>query len=57
MKKKQVVIHNCEDCPFYDDYYWNYRQTCTLLRRITPRNGNIPDDCPLVDADEKEEEN
>ena len=55
--KKIVVITNCDQCRYFDNYYYNYNETCTLLKRVIECDRSsisvhmIPDDCPLTTAD------
>lgn len=49
---KVLLINRCNDCCFFDNVYYGYRETCVLLhRKIASANDNftIPDDCPLPD--------
>lgn len=44
-----VVLANCNDCPYFDNEYYGYEQTCTILdRAIGDYNNPIPADCPVV---------
>ena len=55
---KIFVIDTCEDCPYYDHYYYSYSDECTLLNERGKNEfnlnrkckGAIQDDCPLEDT-------
>ena len=50
-----VVIHNCDDCPFFDNEYYGYDENCMKLDRTIKAVGDIypiPEDCPLKKTDE-----
>ena len=61
---KKVIISKCDNCPYFDNQYYTYEETCKLLDRKIPvvKEPNeylfskfirpIPDDCPLEDTDE-----
>jgi len=60
--KKILVIERCDDCPHFDNEYYDYVETCQLLDRkiksITNYSSDhpipdvhpIPKDCPLEDS-------
>ena len=63
-----AIITSCEDCPYFDNEYYECLETCTKLNRVMPlqfapaQKGEkypkilgrpIPDDCPLPKAEEK----
>lgn len=55
MKTKLAVISNCDDCPHFDNEYYDYYSYCEKLERHIPWSKadatyHIPDDCPLADA-------
>ncbi len=54
---KIIVINRCEDCPFFDNYYYDYNETCTLLNKANPpqpgKSWEILEDCPLKTTDEE----
>ena len=51
---KQLIIDKCDDCPFFDNEYYGYDETCTKLDRVIKSNKNytydIPSDCPLIEV-------
>ena len=47
--RKVVIIETCDDCPFFDDEYYDYRSFCTKLDVKIEGSGVHPD-CPLPDA-------
>lgn len=53
-----VKINTCNDCPHFDNEYYDYEETCVLLNRRIPYGDNvervIPEDCPLPKEEEKE---
>lgn len=54
---RRVIIEQCDQCPFFDNEYYGYDETCTKLDRKIKSNEhyehNIPDDCPLHVTDEE----
>jgi hypothetical protein len=46
------IINYCDECPYFDNEYYGYNETCNKLSRKIIKNGQyryeIPDDCPLV---------
>lgn len=49
-----IKINRCDECPHFDNEYYGYHETCTLLnRKIEYTDGKriIPDDCPLPEND------
>lgn len=54
---KKVVISKCDDCPYFDYYYYSYNEECRLLGRKMSKDENgyyIPThDCPLEDVNEE----
>lgn len=57
MSNRQLVIDSCRECPFFDNEYYEYMETCTKLKRVIPQEKKrpyryvIPDDCPLPKTD------
>jgi len=56
---KKVEINDCSMCPYFDNEYFGFHETCIKLDRrinINSKVNNeyykIPDDCPLEDWDE-----
>lgn len=60
MNTRTIVISDCKDCPYFDNEYYEFLETCTKLKRTMPpqvkygpdrktwSSGRpIPDDCPL----------
>ena len=51
--KKTCVIEQCNDCPFFDNEYYDFAQTCSKLNRKIDvenfRDYPMPVDCPLPD--------
>jgi hypothetical protein len=56
MNRRILTIDNCNDCPYFDNYYFSYNEKCRKLDRVIPRSESdsafdkaypIPDDCPL----------
>lgn len=51
MTKRILEIDDCEQCCYFDDYYYDYNETCLKLGRKIPTDHdgvrNIPEDCPL----------
>ena len=49
--KKVLIIRRCDDCCFFDNEYYDYREKCRQLdRKITTDDYGdyeIPSDCPL----------
>jgi hypothetical protein len=63
MKKVAIVIvEYCGECPFFDNEYYQYNETCEKLNRIIPSDGTrrgrfpIPPDCPLKDYHDQDSE-
>ena len=60
---RKLVIDKCDDCPFFDNVYWGYEETCRLLNRKIQQVDDsdsilwlkypIPNDCPLEISDEE----
>jgi hypothetical protein len=53
-----IVINKCDDCPFFDYHYYEYREVCEKLdRKIKRLRGYdifpIPEDCPLEKTDKQ----
>ena len=47
---RQLTISLCDDCPHFDNDYYEYREWCTKLGRVVVYilgDHPIPDDCPL----------
>ena len=51
---RKVVINSCDECPYFDNEYYSFNETCTKLDRImkettisTLSYHPIPEDCPL----------
>ena len=54
MANRKLVISNCNDCPFYDNHYYTYDETCTKLnRKVDTSKEPIPEDCPLEPTEEE----
>lgn len=56
MAAKIVIIERCDQCPYFDDSYWDYNEFCMELKRKIAKIENmypIPEDCPLKDANEQ----
>lgn len=58
MSNRKVVIANCADCPFFDNEYYEYEETCTQLRIKIVREPKtqvypIPECCPLTKTEEE----
>ena len=65
--KATVTIDGCEQCPFFDNFYYSYNEKCTKLGRKIEcgkfdsgllsykslHNYPIPDDCPLLENRKK----
>jgi len=58
-----VVINTCDECPHFDNEYYDYEHTCRLLDRqhkTSEQNPNytyiIHDDCPLDDIQDREKQ-
>ena len=56
---KKVTIKTCDNCPYFNNYYYGYQETCELLDRKIKSEGDgfsgkhhIPVDCPLEDTDD-----
>ena len=54
--KKLIIISKCDDCPFFDNEYYGYAETCTKMGRAVPDGPPdydypIPDWCPLESTD------
>lgn len=58
MNKRIVIIDNCNDCPYFSNYYFSYEEKCRKLDRVISRKPSsegslfskmypIPEDCPL----------
>lgn len=54
MNKRILIIDNCNDCPYFSNYYYSYEEKCTKLDREIPIDKEtwnslypIPEDCPL----------
>jgi len=60
MSKRKLIIEGCQDCPHFNDEYYDYAHECTKLndRTIYVDKSKrvftypIPDDCPLEEADD-----
>ena len=53
---KIVIVDRCDQCPYFDDSYWDYNEYCMELKRKITKVENIypiPEDCPLKDANEQ----
>ena len=60
MAKRICIIECCDDCPYFDNEYYGYNETCTKLSRKMVRalgpfgvsnihaRYDIPEDCPLT---------
>lgn len=48
---KIIIINNCNDCPFFDNEYYEYNENCTKtgkqVKSLSFNNYPIPADCPL----------
>ena len=57
---KTIVIHHCQDCPYFDNSYYDFSETCDKLNRKIddgPSGGwPIPADCPLSDVHDTAED-
>jgi hypothetical protein len=57
---KIVIIKRCDECPYFDNIYFSYEETCLQLNRGIPFDEKyehrIPEDCPLEDTINKEED-
>ncbi len=46
-----IVFNNCENCPFFDNQYYEFDRFCVRLDRIIEKNDKgiyeIPLECPL----------
>ena len=54
---RRLVIDRCNNCPFFDNEYYDYSETCMKLDRKIAMDAEghhnvIPDDCPLTVTDE-----
>ena len=52
---KIAVIDICDDCPHFDNEYYDWNHWCSKLdRKIEPEDiysdSMIPEDCPLEEA-------
>ena len=52
MNTRCIQINDCGDCPLFDNVYYGYEQTCTVLDRRMDWSASypeypIPSDCPL----------
>jgi len=59
MANRICILDCCDDCPYFDNEYYGYAETCTKLSRQIKRSMGpfgsinnqaryeIPDDCPL----------
>lgn len=52
MTTKIVQISTCDECPYFDNTYWSYNRYCHKLERKIEKTSEIPEDCPLEDADQ-----
>lgn len=51
--KKILIITRCSDCPYFDNEYYDYSETCTKLDKKNENSDNcILEDCPLENAEE-----
>jgi len=54
---KKLVIDKCDECPFFNNVYYGYEETCTLLdkkiKQVCELFYPIPNECPLETTDEK----
>ena len=55
--KKIVIIECCDDCPHFDNEYYDWDTMCEMLLKTNNEYQNtILKDCPLEDAQEKNHE-
>lgn len=51
MSKRKLIIDTCDQCPFFDNFYWEYNHKCTKLDEFLQQEDDystkIPDECPL----------
>ena len=51
--EKTIIIKYCNDCPFFDDIYFDFLEECKKTGQKVPRDENvnnpIPEWCPLED--------
>lgn len=57
-----AIIETCDDCPYFDNVYYAYKEKCTKLNRqidlrdegkgILQTVHEIPEDCPLPESHE-----
>ena len=54
---KTVVISSCSHCPYFDNFYYDYDRTCTLLGKVVCNSqetyNTIDPDCPLEFTDDE----
>jgi hypothetical protein len=50
-KIKIVEITGCNQCPFFDNKYYSYNETCTKLDKKNKFDDTILEDCPLEDKE------
>lgn len=49
VKKIELKINYCIECPFYEDIMFSYYGNCKKIGRID--HHGIPDNCPFEDVD------
>jgi len=53
---KTVVISSCGHCPYFDNFYYGYDSTCTLLGKVVADSSlrdTIDPGCPLESTDDE----
>jgi hypothetical protein len=54
--KKILIIDSCNDCPYFDNSYYDYARICDKLHKVNKSNiFEILEECPLKDAEQDDE--
>jgi hypothetical protein len=47
---KKLIIYCCNDCPYFDNQYYEYNQTCERLGEENKNyQSSVLENCPLED--------
>ena len=54
---KMARVTSCDHCPHFDNVYYSYEEECDFIGKVPweKRNDGIPEECPLKDWEEQDE--